>query len=49
MSRPSYSIAELKPEELEEIRRMERQLSEKAGHPISLIAYESNRNAYDSH
>ncbi|RED57545.1 hypothetical protein [Cohnella lupini] len=37
-----YSLALLKPEEVEEIREMEQRLSEKIGQPISLIAYRTD-------
>jgi len=42
MVQPRYSLATLDPDELEEIRKMERRMSDKAGHPISLIAYEAD-------
>ncbi len=37
-----YSLALLKPEEVEEVREMERRLSDKIGQPISLIAYQAD-------
>ncbi|WP_186438509.1 hypothetical protein [Cohnella terricola] len=42
MVQPRYSLATLDPEELEEIRKMEQRMSDKAGHTISLIAYEAH-------
>lgn len=44
-----YSIANLKPDDVEEIKNMEHRMSEKVGHPISLIAYqaESIRGKFD--
>jgi len=42
VTQPHFTIAALKPEELEEVRIMERKLSERNGHAISLIAYEAS-------
>ncbi|PRX67015.1 hypothetical protein B0G52_11524 [Cohnella sp. SGD-V74] len=43
MPQPNFTIADLEPEELEEVRNMEQKLSESAGHTISLIAYEAGQ------
>ncbi|WP_158602413.1 hypothetical protein [Cohnella endophytica] len=39
MHEEMYSLALLKPEEIEEIREMEQRMTERVGYPISLIAY----------
>lgn len=36
-----YSLALLKPEEIDEIKEMERRMSDRVGHPISLVAYQA--------
>ncbi|MFC5401685.1 hypothetical protein [Cohnella soli] len=38
----SFSLALLKPDEVEEVRAMEQKMTEKVGHPISLIAYQAD-------
>ncbi|MFC5469777.1 hypothetical protein ACFPPD_13670 [Cohnella suwonensis] len=42
ISENSFSLAMLKPDEVEEIRAMEQKMSEKVGHPISLIVYQAD-------
>ncbi|WP_167747013.1 hypothetical protein [Cohnella luojiensis] len=42
MHEESFSLAALQPEEVEEIKEMELRMSEKVGHPISLIAYQAD-------
>jgi hypothetical protein len=37
-----YSLATLKPEEIDELKELERQMSEKSGQRISLVAYQSD-------
>jgi len=39
-----YAIAELDPEDVNEIKRFEQQLSEKCGQPITLIAYSEDQS-----
>lgn len=41
MSRDDYDFAELAPDAVEEVRKTEQKLSERNGHPITLIAYMS--------
>ncbi|MFC4303379.1 hypothetical protein [Cohnella boryungensis] len=48
METQDYAIAALEPEQLDELRTMERRLSERAGHPISLVAYEAAPGSTDS-
>jgi hypothetical protein len=47
MTNTRFSIAELRPEEIEEIRKMERKMSDRSGHAISLIAYEAQGGPND--
>lgn len=42
MHEESFSLATLKPEDIEEIKEMELRMSEKVGSPISLIAYQAD-------
>ncbi len=42
-----YSIADLSQDELNELKRFERQLSEKSGHAIALIAYDKDNEDAD--
>lgn len=37
-----YTIANLEPDQIEEIRQAEQHLSSKLGYPISLIAYQAD-------
>jgi len=39
MNREDYVIAELRPDAVEELHLAEKQLSERSGQPITLIAY----------
>ncbi len=48
MAQPKFTIAALKPDELEEIKRTERKLSESSGHTISLIAYEAGQESSEA-
>ena len=47
MNDNDYTIAKLTPDELNEIKRFERQLSEKSGHAIALIAYDRDNKDAD--
>ncbi|WP_156926688.1 hypothetical protein [Cohnella panacarvi] len=42
-----YTIADLTQDELNEIKRFERRLSEKSGHAIALIAYDRDNKDAD--
>jgi len=42
-----YTIANLTPDELNEIKRFEQQMSEKSGHAIALIAYDRDNKDND--
>lgn len=42
-----YSIASLTPDQLQEVQRFERQLSEQTGHTIALIAYDRDGDEND--
>ncbi|MFB9278311.1 hypothetical protein [Cohnella cellulosilytica] len=48
MEQPNFTLAVLKPEELEEVRKTERKLSDSVGHTISLIAYEADPESPES-
>ncbi|QJD85152.1 hypothetical protein [Cohnella herbarum] len=37
-----YSLATLRPEEIDELKEIERQMSEKFGQRISLVAYQAD-------
>jgi hypothetical protein len=40
MNDDHYSIASLKPDQVDEIQKVEQRLTEKLGQPITLIAYQ---------
>ncbi|MEK0316211.1 hypothetical protein [Cohnella sp. 56] len=40
-----YTIARLKDDQVDEVKQLERQLSDRSGHPVTLIAYEQAEDA----
>lgn len=47
MNNDPYSIADLTPDQLEEVQQFERRLSEQTGHTIALIAYDRKGDEND--
>lgn len=45
MEQTEYTIARLDDEQVDEVRQLERQLSDRSGHPVTLIAYERDEQA----